>query len=196
MARQLSSMITNQITSQDIKGSFLFYVGGNHYNSYLLNWEISYDTSFGAAQATFTLNNNDGEFGEGKSRTINIGDVVEFIELYQGDSTQFKKFYGIVEQRAISKQSGQRTISLSCLDYIGVLSKWDIDMVIEGTRVEVVEEKLEPVYLDAPNDGMAQLFNFANNGIATKPLPLIKVRDINHTDNVEAQYDGFEIYYE
>ncbi len=106
MARALSGAIQTQITNQDIKITYIFKINGVAYTGYLLTWSDSYDVKFGAAQATFTLDNNDGEFGDGGSRQINVGDLIELIENYTGDNTDFKKFYGTVEQRSIRKEAG------------------------------------------------------------------------------------------
>jgi hypothetical protein len=117
------------------------------------------------------------------------------VEKYEDDSTEFKRFYGIVESRSINKTATNRFITLKCYDYIAKLKHLDIDLEVEGTRQKVSNETLTPTYLSAPNDDLAQLFNFANNDIATKPLPLIRIVDENHTNNEESVYDGFDIYY-
>ena len=196
MALALTATSQSQIDNRDVKIVFSFIIAGNDYTGYLLSWQNSYNVKFGASSATFTINNNDGEFGDGGSRQINVGDVVELIEQFVGDSLSYKKFYGTVERRSIRKQAGSRIINISCLDYIGTLQKWELDLTVEGTRVDITDEVLSPVYLDAPNDGMAQLFNFQNNSIANYPVPLIRIRDRNHTSEIDSQYDGYEIYYD
>jgi len=196
MARALTTISQGQIDDKDIKIIYSLIIAGQDYTSYCLTWQSSYNIKFGAASASFTLENNDGEFGDGGDRQINIGDIVELTEKFVGDNVSYTRFYGTVEQRSIRKTSNNRGITLKCLDYIGTLQKWDLDLVSEGTRVSVTNEELSPVYLDAPNDGMAQLFNFQNNAIATKPLPLIRIKDRNHTGDIDAQYDGYEIYYD
>jgi len=196
MAKALTSTISSQVTDRDVKPTFLFYVGGNHYNPYLITWNISFDVKFGAASGIFTLDNNDSRFSDGGSEEIEVGDTVELIELFRDDTTQWKSFYGIVVQRSISKERTSRTITLNCLDYISILKNWDIDLAVEGTRVSVTNEVLTPNYLDPPNDDLAQLFNFANTSIATNPIPLIKIKDQNHTNIVEPQWDGFQILYD
>jgi hypothetical protein len=196
MARTLSGTVSNQITNRDIKPKFDFYIGGSHYNPYLLNWEISFDVQFGAASAIFTLDNNDSRFSDGGDDEIEVGDVVEFIEMFEGDDTRFKKFYGVVDKRSITKRNSVRTITLNCLDYISVLRNMDIDYKTEGTRRDVVDEVLSPTYLASPNHDLAQVFDFANTNIATTPIPLIRFRDKSYTNFVDSQYDGFEIYYD
>ncbi|KKM98132.1 hypothetical protein LCGC14_1161060 [marine sediment metagenome] len=196
MARTLNQAIQTQITNQDIKIAHVFKINGANRTSYLLNWSSSYNSRFGAASAIFALDNNDGEFGNGGNRQINVGDTIELIERFEGDGTDFTKFYGIVEQRSIRKNANNRTITLNCLDYIATLQKWGIDLTSEGVRVEVTDEVLSPVYLDAPNDAMAQLFNFQNDALATHPAPLIRINDKNHPGNRDSQYDGYEIYYD
>lgn len=195
MARSLTSIIQEQIDDRDIKVNYIFKINNTDYTDYLISQSTSFDVKFGSAVGTFELDNNDGEFGDGGSRGIKVGDVVELIEKFEGDSTEFKKFYGLVNKRSIVKRSNSRHIVLSCLDYISSLQNLDIDLVVEGTKQDVTGEILDPVYLDPPNDSLAQIFNFANNSIATDPLPIIIIRDQNHSNNDETKYDGFEIMY-
>ena len=141
------------------------------------------------------LNNASEIFSEGGAANLEVGDLIEFTQCFTGDSIQWDRFYGIVKQRSINKQAGQRTVSLNCLDYISVLTNLSIDKDVEGTKVAVTNEQLVPNYLPSPNDDLAQILNFANNNLATKPIPLIRIQDQNHTNLVDTQYDGFEIYY-
>jgi len=194
MPKALTQAIQTQIDDRDVKITFVLKVDNITQTSYLLNWDVSYDVKFGSATGVFTLDNNDGRFGEAGNEKIQVGDTVELIEKFTGDSTEFKRFYGVVEQRSITKEAGRRVIILNCLDYVSKLQHLDIDLVCEGTRVEVEDELLSPVYLDPPNDMLAQLFNFQNDSIATQPIPLIRFRDKNHTNNVDTLFDGFECY--
>ncbi|MHA1864937.1 MAG: hypothetical protein ACTSWZ_00395, partial [Candidatus Heimdallarchaeaceae archaeon] len=175
MAKQLSQTITNQLDTKNIKPIFIFKINSVDYSSYLMSHNISYDINFGSASATFTLNNNSGIFGEGGSLKIEVGDVVELIEKFEGDSTEFKKFYGLVNQRSIVKSATSRVITLTCLDYISSLQYLDTDLEVEGTKVQVENETLTPNFLPAPNDYLAQVFNFANDSIADNPPPIIRI---------------------
>lgn len=195
MSIELTPAITSQISNKDIKITFIFEINDAVFTSYVMNYDISYDIKFGAASGLFILDNNDGKFSTGGASEIKVGDKIEFIEKFTGDATEFKNFYGVVSQRSISKTSNSRTITLNCLDYLSVLKNWTIDMESEGTRVKVTDEVLDPNYLDPPNEMLAQIFNFANDDIATKPMPTIQIRDKNHADFTEAQFDGFEILY-
>jgi len=195
MAKTLSTTIQTQITNKRIGTTFTFTVNSIDFSAYLLAWSVSYDKSFGSASAIFTLNNNDNRFGEAGANKLNIGDVVSFIENYEGDTTNWKKFYGVIEQRSISKNANERNIKINCLDYISVLQNLDIDLLVEGTKVTVTNETLTPVYLPAPNDNLAQVFNFANSAISDNPAPIVMIRDTVHSTN-DPQYDGFEIYYD
>ena len=176
--------------------TFIFEINDVVFTTYVMNYDISYDIKFGAASGLFVLDNNDSRFSTGGSNEIKVGDKIEFIEKFTGDATEFKRFYGVISQRSISKTVNNRTITLNCLDYISVLKNWTIDMESEGTRVKVTNEVLDPNFLDSPNEMLAQIFNFANNNIANKPLPTIQIRDKNHADFTEVQYDGFEILYD
>jgi len=197
MAKALTATISNQRSSQAIRITTVFKIGGITFTDYLLpNWSISYDTKFGAAKASFALNNNDGRFGEEGVNKLNVGDIIELSVYFTGDSTEFKKFYGVIKSRSLTKLGMQRIITISCLDYISIIQTLDIDLTVEGTRVEVLEEPLTPIYLPEPNQDLAQLFNFANNKIATNPPPFIKFKDLNHTNHEDAQYDGYEVYYD
>lgn len=195
MAKVLTSTIQNQISNKSIGITFTFNLNGVDFSSYLLDWSVSNNISFGAASATFVLNNNSGVFGEDESSEIKVGDVVELIENYTNDSTQWKRFYGEVQQRSITKQANNRVITLTCLDYISVLRDLDIDLELEGTKVEITNETMVPNYLSAPNSMFAQLFDFANNSIADNPRPILVIQDKNNL-NEDPQYDGFDVYYD
>ena len=195
MARALTQKIQDAITNQRIDTKFIFRINSTDYSSYLLDWAIDYNKTFGSAAGTFTLANNAGIFSEGGANQINVGDVVELIEQYKDDPTEFKKFYGIVNQRSIVKEAQSRVISLQCLDYISSLQFLDIDYVSEADKIEVNNETLTPNYLPSPNENMAQLFDFAHEAIADSPRPVIVIR--NKDDNTtDPQYDGFDIYYD
>ncbi len=128
MAKQLTTEITNQISRKHPKPISRLSINGTDYTAYLINWQVSYDKAFGSASATFTLNNNNGIFGDGGASTINIGDIVSLTEQYSGDTTEWKSFYGQVKSRAINKEASSRTITLVCLDYISLLQNWDINL--------------------------------------------------------------------
>jgi len=199
VAKELSSIAANQISRKTVHIKFIFKINGVDRSSYLKTWSVSFDKKYGSASARFDLINPDGMFGDGNATTINIGDVVELIEYYDGDSgtdSEYKKFYGVVDQRSISKKSDNRTIILQCLDYISVLKHWNLILEVEGDKEEARNEEMEAIYLPEPNDMMAQLFNFANNAVADNPMPLIRFQDRNHVDFTDDQFDGFEIYYD
>jgi len=194
MARELTTEINEQVANKRIQPVYVLRIASTEYTDYLLSWNISYSKDFGSASAVFTLNNTSGYFGEGGSAKINVGDLVEFIEKYGSDDTEFKRFYGKVNQRAITKQAGQRVITINCLDYISMLQFLDVDLSSEGTKVEITNETLTPNYLSEPNEEFAQLFDFAHDAVATDPAPILHIRDKNHLTE-DPQYDGFEIYY-
>ena len=195
MARELTQVIQDQITTRDIRSIFIFKINGEVFTTYLVSWNVSFDKDFGSSRCTFTLNNDEANFSSGGTDEILIGDTVELIEQYEDDTTVFRKFYGIVNQRSISKTSQKKEIQLSCLDYISVLKHWNVNQEITGTRIKVTNEVLDPVYLPSPQDSMAQLFNFANDALAANPLPFIQIRE-KHYDKKDDQYDGFQVYYD
>ena len=196
MARALTQAIQDQIDAKALQVIFTCLINGIDVTQYLLSWNTSFDKKFGSATANFRLNNNDARFNEGGAQTLYVGDVVELIERYDGDSTEFKKFYGVITRRGISKKADTRDIQIQCLDYISILSNWNLNLTVEGVREKVTNEELSPVYLPAPQDNMAQLFNFANNAIANHPMPTIRIQDRNHEDRNDDQWDGFQIYYD
>jgi hypothetical protein len=196
MAKALSAIINNQISKKAIGITFTFTINNLDFSSYLMpNWSGDTSKEFGSSSAVFTLNNNDSQFGSGGRNEIKVGDLIEFVENYTGDTTNWGRFYGVVTQRSIGKSASNRTITINCLDYISVLQNWDIDLEVEGTKTEVTNETLTPNYLPAPNDDLAQLFDFANDSLADNPLPIIMIRDTVHSTD-DPQYDGFEIRYD
>lgn len=195
MAKSLSTTIQNQISNKHIHVKFIFKINGIDFSNYLIDWSIDYSTQFGSAVAVFVLNNNNGIFGSGGSNEINVGDTIEFILQYEGDTTNWPSFYGFVNQRSLSKSASDRSITLNCLDYISSLQNLDIDLVIEADKIEITNETLTPIYLPAPNQNLAQVFNFANDSIADEPAPIITIYDkVNSTDAI--QWSGFKIYYD
>lgn len=195
MAKILSSVVGNQITKQRVKAEFTFTINGTDFSSDLMNWNISNNKNFGSASANFVLGNQTGKFGEGGASKIEVGDVIQLTEKFEGDTEDWNRFYGVVEQRSITKAAGERAINITCLDYISTLQNLDIDLEVEGTKAEITDETLDPNYLPAPNDSLAQLFDMDNNSIAQDPAPILLIRDKNHSTD-DPQYDGFEVLYD
>ena len=195
MSKTLSPAVQDMITAQDIKIKFIIKINDIDYTDYLLSFSINHNKEFGSASATFTLNNNDGIFGEGGVSRVYVGDVVSFSEYYGNDSTEWKQFYGKVNQRSIAKSNNNRSITLVCLDYISVLQFLDVDLEVEGTKVLVENETLTPNYLPAPNDSLAHIFDFANDSIADDPLPILMIKN-KDTAEEDPQYDGYEMQYD
>jgi len=99
MAKQLNQAITNQINAKRLGVSFIFKINGTVFTDYIMGWSLDFSKEFGSASAQFQLDNNYGYFNDGEIYGVSVGDVVEFIEKYQNDTTEFKRFYGIVNQR-------------------------------------------------------------------------------------------------
>ena len=194
MPKALTPYITRLLTNKDIKIKVRFYINSVDLSDYLISSQIENNKEFGSASATFTLNNDKGIFGEGGSQKIEVGDIVDYREYFEGDAMEWKKFYGNVNQRSITKSADTRSITLVCLDYISTLQFLDIDLEIEAEKVEITEEVLTPNYLDAPNDNLAQIFDFANDALADNPIPILQIRN-KDTTAIDPLYDGFEILY-
>lgn len=194
MAKILSQATQNQLTNKRVQKKVIFKINSIDYSDYLLSWSIESSRDYGSASGTFTLKNQSGIFGEGGSQKINIGDVVELIEQFNYTADSFKRFYGIVNQRSITKSATEKTITIVCLDYISILQFTDIDLEVKGNKIEVSNEILTPIFLPNPNDSLAQLFNFANDSLSDSPKPIIIIRNKN-TSTEDPQFDGFEIYY-
>jgi len=195
MAKTLTQKIQSMINNADIPIKFIFKINNIDYTSYLITWSLESSKEFGSASATFALNNDQGVFSAGGEYKLEIGDIVEFLEYFGDDPTEFKKFYGIINQRSISKTAASRVMNIACLDYIATMQFLDIDLEVEGTKVEITDELLTPIYLPSPNYALAQVFNFANNALADNPRPIIVIKN-KDTDVEDPQYDGFEIYYD
>lgn len=195
MAKILSEYIEGQRLSGQIKPVYILKINGVNVSDYLLNYSVSFDRSFGSASASFTLFNKDSRFSVGNSAVIQVGDTIEFTEQYHGDTTVFKRFYGLVESRAYNFTSSVQSVSLSCLDYISYLKNWDLNLKQYGSKIEVKEEKLEPVFLTETGKEMfAQIFNFKNNAIAQDPPAILTIRDKGNKTE-EMQTEGFDILY-
>jgi len=191
----LPATIQNQLNNADVKMKFILKIDSVDYSNYLISWSVSSDVNFGSMSATFVLNNDANIFGDNGSSKIEVGDIIEFNELFEGSTKEFKKFYGQVNQRSYVETGTDRNVSIVGLDFISSLQFLDIDLEVEGTKIKVEEEILTPNYLSSPNDTLAQVFNFANDGIADNPLPILTIRNKN-TDVEDPQWDGYEIMYE
>jgi hypothetical protein len=187
--------IENQLNNKDVKVKFILKIDSVDISDYLISWGLSSDISFGSMSATFVLNNNANIFGDNGASKIEVGDVIEFSEYFEGSSKEFKKFYGKVNQRSFGESATDRTVTIVGLDAISELQFTDIDLEVEGTKIQVVEEVLTPNYLSSPNNTLAQVFNFANNNIADNPLPILVIRNKN-TDVEDPQWDGYTVMYE
>jgi len=194
MARTLSAVASTQISNKDIKATRVFTINGVDRTSYLKTSSRSFDKTYGAAQASFTLHNPNGIFSPSGIYEVNVGDVVSLQYKFTNDTIAYDCFYGVVNQRGMTKNAQVNEITLNCLDYISMLQQWDLDMLIEGTKEKIENETLSPNLLPSPNDMYSQVFNFANDSIATNPPPVLVIRDRLHSLN-DPQYDGMEIYY-
>jgi len=195
MPKTLSAAITDQINFKDIKQNHTFTLNGVDFSSDVVSWGVSFNREFGSASASFTLHNDDAKFSDGGANEISIGDTVQLIEQFEGDSTEWKRFYGQVVQRGFVKNAQNKEVEIVCLDFISTLQFLDIDLEVEGTKVEITDETLTPNFLPSPNDKLAQVFDFSKNAIAQDPRPIVMIRDITNSLNTP-QFDGFEINYE
>lgn len=194
MSKQLSQIAQNQLSASDVKGEFLLVIAGIDYSDYLISWNISFSAEYGSASASFSLLNEGNMFGEGGSSELKVGDVVAFTQYFEGSNQEFPKFYGIINQRSVTINNDQQEFSMICLDYISVLQFQSIDLDIEGTKVQVLEEKLTANFLPEPNQALAQVFDFANDNVAQVPKPTLMIRG-RTSSFAELAYDGFEIQY-
>lgn len=199
MAKQLDQAIIDQIQRKLIKPVYILTIAGNDCSSYLMDFNVSYDKQFGSASASFTLVNANGEFGDGSATGIFVGDQVILKQKFYGSSIEWNTFYGYVDSRTITKTADNRTITLSCLDYLSQLKNWDINIKIEATKYLVENEILKPNYLPAPNQQFAQVFNFANSNIAQLPPPVLTVRlkTASTIDReTDTKFNGFDYNYD
>jgi hypothetical protein len=198
-AKPLDSAIQSQIDAKLIKPIYTLIIAGNDCSNYLIDFNVSYDKQFGSASASFTLINDEGEFGDGSNTGIFVGDLIVFKQRYDGSPIEFDVFYGYVDSRDIIKTGDSRSISLSCLDYLSQLKNWDINLKIEAPKYKIENETLSPNYLPSPNNMFAQVFNFANQSIAQLPPANLTVR--LKTSSIldgesDTEYSGFEINYD
>lgn len=195
MAKQLTAKIQEQISNKDIKYKCIFKINGVVQTSYLMSYDLNFSKEFGAASAIFVLNNNDARFGIDGTAELSVGDVVELIEQYEGDTIEWKSFYGFIDQRSYNTTATSRIVTLNCLDYIARLQHLDIDIELEGDKFKVTNETLTPNYLTSPNEDLAQVFNFANDSVASLPAPILTIVAQDGTSD-DPQFDGFEILYD
>lgn len=116
------------------------------------------------------------------------GDIILTYEL-------FDTFEGIVRQINPVVMAGNNIINLVCLDKVVRLEDIDIQKTFEAPKVQVLNEVLSPQYLPAPNDMMAQVFNYANYPLSISPIPNIRFYD-KTLSKTEPQPSGFEVRYQ
>lgn len=194
MPRQLTQKIVDQITNKDIKYQCIFKINGVDRTDHLMSYETSFSKDFGAASAVFTLDNNSGDFSVDGAHPLNVGDTIELIEKFRGDTIEWKSFYGFIDQRSFNTTANTRAVTINCLDYIGRLQHLDIDIELEGDKFKITNETLTPNYLTSPNEDLAQIFNFANDAVASIPVPILTITAQDGTSD-DPQFDGFEILY-
>ena len=93
MARQLSQLASNAIAKKDLKTKRTFKINDVDRTSFLKASTRSFDKAYGSASASFTLHNPNGVFSPNGIYEINVGDVVEFIYQYEGDTISYPCFY-------------------------------------------------------------------------------------------------------
>ena len=192
MPKQLSQVVVGQESKKSIHPIITLTLNDNDISSDLVTWDIQSDKSFGSMTATFTLANATGKYSSNGSSPVSIGDIVQLKESYNDDTDEWGRFYGIVDNRSVIKNYNTSNITLTCLDYISVLQHLEINLVVEGTKVFISNELLDPIYLPEPNDNIAQLFNFNNSSIADLPPANIVISNKAGTLD-EPQFDGYEI---
>lgn len=199
MSKQLDAPIIAQINSTVLKPIYALTVHGIDVSAYLIDFTVNFDQQFGASTASFTLLNNSGEFGDDGNSHIYVGDIVVFTQKYFGSAITWNTFYGFVQSREMNKDSSTRNIIITCLDYLGQLKMWDVDLKVEAPKTLVSNEILTPNYLPAPNQMYSQVFNFANKDIAQLPPPVltVKLQNPNSDSTVEdaSKYNGFNFDY-
>ena len=196
MGKILSEFVENSIANKQIFVKHILKVGGTDYSSYLKTAQTSFSKDFGSASAQFVLRNPDDIFGPGGDAEFHVGDLVEYFQQYEGDTEIFRKFYGVIEGKPRVIDAATRDINIVCLDYISVLKNTDIVLDLEGNKVKIENEILEPIYFTATGDEMfAQVFNFANDAIAHDPPVVLSIRD-KSLKTEDLQFDGMQILYE
>ena len=200
MAKQLDTAIENQINNKILQPVYAISVNGIDVTAYLIDFTVNFDKQFGSAIGSFTLLNNSGQFGDDGNSHIYVGDTVIFTQKYNGSTITWNTFYGFVQSREVNKDANTRNIVLTCLDYLGQLKLWDIDLKVEAAKTLVSGEILTPNYLPSPNQMYSQVFNFANQDIAQLPPPVLTVelQNPNSDSTVEdaSKYNGFNFDYQ
>jgi hypothetical protein len=196
MGKILTTYVENQIANKQISVKHTLKIAGVDYTSYLKSAQTSYSRDFGSASAQFLLRNPDDIFGIGGESEFHIGDLVEYFQQYDGDSMIFRKFYGLIEGKPRVIDYSTRDITIVCLDYISILKNTDITLELEGNKVKIENEILEPVFFTNTGDEMfAQVFNFSTNSIAQDPPVILTIRDKSAKTD-DAEFNGMDILYD
>jgi hypothetical protein len=195
MAKQLTAKALDQLTRVDIAKAISFTIGGVERKTDLVSYSVSFDREFGVSTLEAELLNQSGEYSQGGSKAIELGDEVILTQMFAGATDRFVTFRGFVRQRGIGKSSGTNSMTLTCMDYIVKLQETDLDELFEATKVTISDETLTPTFLPSPNQMFASIFNFANNNVASFPPPSIVIKS---RDNLfeDPQFGGFEINHE
>lgn len=195
MAKALTQINETRLSHGDVRRKLRITLNGSDITSYCTNYNYKFSTDFSIASLDVELVNNDGIFSENGSKEIFLDDKIIVTESFLGTSDDFVNFTGYVRQRRKSKTGKGNFMSLTCLDLLVKLEDTDIEHHFEANKISVTNETLTPNPLEAPNAHLSQIYNFANKNIAEKPIPLIRIYEIE-TGLTSDMSSGFEIYYE
>ena len=176
MSIKLTQTSDDILSSKNVKVYEDITINGISQKSYLKRTNYTYDSKFGASNATIELTNPNGIFSEGGQYEVKQGQEVVILEgMYRTDGQLelYSGFTGIIKEDTKTKSS-DNTISLQCYDYISRLQDMDIDYEKSGTKVAVTDEKLIPHYLLLQSGGG----NYMH--VATSALP----RSADYSDQI------------
>jgi len=120
------------------------------------SYSYSFDISFGAATASVNLPNQDGKYSpEKEGCLINLGDsltITEGVKKKDGTWYDKQKFSGIVTQINPAISGGIPKVTVTALDKIAKLEKWDVDLEKQATPTEVKNKKMKPEEVTGPEE--------------------------------------------
>lgn len=195
MAKALLPINETRLTRRDVMRKTRITINNIDITSYVINYSYKFDTEFNIAACDLECINNDGLFSAGGDQEIFLDDTVIVTESFYGTNDDFTNFTGYVRQRRKTKSARGNTISLTCLDLLVKLEDTDFEYHFEADKIVVTNETLTPNLLEAPNAHLSQIYNFANKNVAQKPIPKIRILEIE-TGLDSEMTSGYETYFE
>ena len=196
--KKISSEGQEMVDSGEIQTYLKLTIDGvDRTDDLLPNYTYSFNRAFGAASFQGMFANQSGKYSEYGSTAVKIDSKIilhEGFVLPTGAET-WKKITGLVRQINPRLTGGRNTLAITAFDVIIKLRDFDINKTYEADKFYVSREILKPNFLPEPLEDLAQVYDFKNKNIASRPPVSILIHDKNGYRADEPQASGWEVNY-